>query len=204
MRSNRRTLKREQRAAWSSSLPFEPSVNKQCGHRLHEAPRGSAPAPGHLSQKPNYRLSAGSQLTDGESLGSRHCGSHGILRGSAFIPSHKQNMASHPSPLTFEWGAAVGRRSCSWVLIKSNHLSPPSLSLPCPSTVVPAGTAARSLPTGPCPAQQTEGLIPTVAPQPCLECSSGVHRALKAWLGLSPPAPPRPPLSCPCSLLSSH
>lgn len=44
MRSNRRTLKREQRAAWSSSLPFEPSVNKQCGHDSTR-PRGEARQP---------------------------------------------------------------------------------------------------------------------------------------------------------------
>lgn len=135
--------------------------------------------------------------------------------GNAFTPSHKQNMASHLSPLTFEWGVTVGRSSSSWAFIKSHHLSPPSLSPPCPASVISAWTAARSLPTSPCPAQQTEGLIQTSAgftalprtlqwfPSTSSQSASPLC-ALEAWLGLSSPALPCLPLFRPCSHLSSH
>lgn len=37
VRANRRTLKTEQGAAWSSFLPFDFSAKEQHGHRLHAA-----------------------------------------------------------------------------------------------------------------------------------------------------------------------
>lgn len=56
--------------------------------------------PGHLSQKPNYWLSMGSQLADGESSGRRHCStSEGLRRKRVvFLPrSGAQHLASLPS-----------------------------------------------------------------------------------------------------------
>lgn len=56
----------EQVAAKSSFLPFQLSAEKQQhGCKLHTAQGGGfASTPGHLSQKPNYRLSMGSRLAD--------------------------------------------------------------------------------------------------------------------------------------------
>lgn len=55
----------EQVAAKSSFLPFQLSAEKQHGYKLHTAQGGGfASTPGHLSQKPNYRLSMGSRLAD--------------------------------------------------------------------------------------------------------------------------------------------
>lgn len=51
----------EQGAAWGSFLPFELSAKERRGHRLHAAQRGDYQPLGHLSQKPNYQPSVGSQ-----------------------------------------------------------------------------------------------------------------------------------------------
>lgn len=90
-------------------LNFLPKSNVATGSTR---PRGEAlPAPGHLSQKPNYQLSrAVSSLTEspwGE-------GTAEIVKyseGNTFIPSQKQNMASRFSPLPFAWGVTPNGRS---------------------------------------------------------------------------------------------